>query len=378
MVAMMGGAAASDRALRAFAAEVAELAHARVSDPRQYFRGRGGPVRELQRELGERDWLAVSWPVEHGGQGRPLTYEFTLWNTLAYHRATRPELGATIVARLLMRHGTAEQRSHYLPLIRAGQICFALGYSEPEAGSDLASVRTRATRDGDVYRVDGEKVWTSEAHHAEYLWCLCRSGAQADHGRALTLLIVDLAAPGVSVQPIPTIDGHHVNQVRLDGVAVPVSARVGAENGAWDLVREGLAVERHVQFLPGRTRRDLETVIDMCRRSGRLEGEDAQVRLASLAAQVMAAEATAIATVGEAEVGATSPVAAGAAKLLGSRLAQDIADAAFDICGAEALDQRDMAELLWRESVMETIAGGTTEMLLGIVARTALALPRSS
>jgi alkylation response protein AidB-like acyl-CoA dehydrogenase len=370
--------AAVDAGVAAFAAEVDELARGRVTDPRQYFRGRGGTVRELQRELGDRGWLSVSWPAEYGGQGRPLSYEFTLWNRLAYHRATRPELGATIIARLLMRHGTDAQRDDYLPQIRAGRICFALGYSEPEAGSDLASVRTRAVRSGDVYRVDGEKIWTSEAHHAEYLWCLCRTGAQADHGRALTLLIIDLKAPGVTVLAVPTIDGHRVNQVSLASVTVPVGARVGAENDAWRLIREGLAEERHVQFLPGRVRRDLEALVDLCRSTGVLGAAETRSRLASLAAQVMAAEAMAVATVRAADAGATSPVAAAAAKLLGSTLAQDIADAAFDLCGAAALDADGILELMWRESVMETIAGGSTEMLLGIVARSGLGLPRAT
>jgi alkylation response protein AidB-like acyl-CoA dehydrogenase len=364
--------------LATFAAEVDAAVHAWDGPPRQYFRGRGGPVRELYRELGRGGWLAVSWPVEHGGAGRPLSFEYTLWNRLAYHRATRPEIGATIVARVLMRHGTPEQKQTLLPPIREGRICFALGYSEPEAGSDLAAVRTRAERRGDMYVLHGEKVWTSEAHHAEYLWCICRTGPQEEHGRALTLLVVDMAAPGITVRPIPTIDGHHVNQVLLDGVEVPVSARVGGENEAWAIVREGLAAERHLQFMPGRVRRDLEDLVDLCRRCDVLHQVGAQDRLATLAAHVAAAEASAAANLVEAESGGVSPVSAACTKLLGSTLAQDIAAAAFDLCGTAALDQDEIAELLWRQTRMETIAGGSTEMLLGIVARSALGLRPSA
>jgi 3-oxocholest-4-en-26-oyl-CoA dehydrogenase alpha subunit len=357
-----------------FAAEVDAVVDAWDGDALQYFRGRGGPARDLYRELGRRDMPAVSWPAAFGGGGRPLAWEYTLWNRLAYRRATRPEIGATIVARVLMRHGSDEQRERLLPGIREGRICFALGYSEPEAGSDLAAVRTRAAPSGGGYVVEGEKVWTSEAHHAEHLWCLCRTGGQDDHRRALTLLIVDLAAPGVTVRPLPTIDGHHVNQVVLDGVEVPAAARVGEEGEAWAIVREGLAAERHLQFMPGRVRRDLEDLVDLCRRRGALGRADVQQRLADLAARVAAAEAGATANLVEAESGTISPVSAACTKLVGSVLAQDIAGAAFELCGAAALDTAETSELLWRQTPMETIAGGSTEMLLGIVARSALGL----
>jgi alkylation response protein AidB-like acyl-CoA dehydrogenase len=366
----------SDPELHAFAQQVDAVVDAWESDDTtlQYFHGRGGAARDLYRELGSRDMLAVSWPQALGGGGRPLTYEYTLWNRLAYRRATRPEIGATIVARVLMRHGSDEQRATLLPAIREGRICFALGYSEPEAGSDLAAVRTRATPTGDGYLVEGEKVWTSEAQHAEYLWCLCRTGNQAEHGRALTLLIIDLSSPGITVRSIPTIDGHHVNQVLLDGVEVPGTARVGEEGQAWAIVREGLAAERHLQFMPGRVRRDLEDLVDLCRRSGRLDSSAVQQRLAELAAAVAAAEASAAANLAEAESGSISPVSAACTKLLGSTLAQDIAAAAYELCGAAALDASEVAELLWRQTRMETVAGGSTEMLLGIVARSALGL----
>jgi alkylation response protein AidB-like acyl-CoA dehydrogenase len=364
----------ADPQLAAFAAEVDAVVDAWDGGMLQYFHGRGGAARELYRELGRRDMLAVSWPATLGGGGRALSYEYTLWNRLAYRRATRPEIGATIVARVLMRHGSEEQRAQLLPQIREGRVCFALGYSEPEAGSDLAAVRTRAVPRGDGYVVEGEKVWTSEAHHAEHLWCLCRTGGQDEHGRALTLLIVDLKAPGVTVRPIPTIDGHHVNQVLLDGVEVPAAARVGEEGQAWAIVREGLAAERHLQFMPGRVRRDLEDLVDLCRRSGVLGRSAVQQRLAELAAGVAAAEASAAANLVEAASGTISPVSAACTKLLGSTLAQDIAGAAFELCGAAALDQAEVTELLWRQTRMETVAGGSTEMLLGIVARSALGL----
>jgi 3-oxocholest-4-en-26-oyl-CoA dehydrogenase alpha subunit len=149
---------------------------------------------------------------------------------------------------------------------------------------------------------------------------------------------------------------------------------VGEEGQAWAIVREGLAAERHLQFMPGRVRRDLDDLVALCRREGVLGRDGVQRRLAELAAGVAAAEASAAANLAEAESGAISPVSAACTKVLGSTLAQDIAGAAFDLCGASALDEAGVAELLWRQTRMETVAGGSTEMLLGIVARSALGL----
>src|SRR5690606_27528971 len=158
-------------------------------EPRQYFQGRGGRNRELYRALGARGWLSMSWPEADGGGGRSIVYDYLLWNTLAYYRAGRPDLGPGIVAHVIAGHGTPEQRDRFLPSLRDGSACFCLGYSEPEAGSDLSGLRTRAVRHGDHYRINGEKCWTSDAHHADYLWLLCRTGPIESRAGGLTLLV---------------------------------------------------------------------------------------------------------------------------------------------------------------------------------------------
>ena len=140
-------------------------------------------VRAFFAALGERGWLSLAWPCDAGGLGRPPFDEFLLWDEIAYARIARPPLGAGIVAKTLIRYGSEEQKAHWLPPIRRGDVHFSLGYSEPEAGSDLAAVRTRATLDGDHYLVRGEKVWTSYAQHSDYLWCLCRTGDQDGHSK---------------------------------------------------------------------------------------------------------------------------------------------------------------------------------------------------
>jgi alkylation response protein AidB-like acyl-CoA dehydrogenase len=343
-----------------------------VDDPLQYYFGRGGTTRKLYQALGDRGWLSLCWPVEHGGRALPITYEYHLWDALAYHRAARPDIGPGIVAHVITAHGTREQRDRYLPDLRAGRTCFALGYSEPEAGSDLTGLRTRAVRDGDSYVVKGEKCWTSDAHNADYLWLLCRTGAADSRSRGLTLLVVDMHAPGVSVVPIPTIDGHRLNQVFLDDVLVPASERVGEEGSAWTLIREALAVERHLHNLPGRLRRDLEDAWALVDRAG--PGDHSTVQLAGLSARLAAVEAASVATVDAMQRGRSGVVEAARAKLLATTLAQDIPRVTVDLAGPAALDRREPVAFLWTQSIMETIAGGSTEVMLSILARESLGL----
>jgi alkylation response protein AidB-like acyl-CoA dehydrogenase len=369
-----------DPAVVAFGAEVRSFLrdHPELLGPRQFFMGRGGRTRELYRALGARGWLSLGWPVALGGECRSPAYDFTLWNELAYARAARPDLAAGVVANTLIAHGTSDQHERFLPGIRAGETGFALGYSEPEAGSDLAAVRTRATLDGDAYAVTGEKRWTSDAHNSRYLWLLCRTGERAERGRGLTLLILDLAAPGVTVRPIPTIDGHRLNEIFLDGVVVPVADRVGPEGGAWRLIREALAVERHLQLLPGRVQRDFQDLLDRATQSRRMGSDLVRSVLAGLAVDVAEVESQALRTLGAMESGRDATLPAARVKLLGTTLTQRIARVAVDLGWPEAaLDADDLA-FAWSQTVMETVAGGTSEIMRSLIARQALGLGAST
>src|SRR4051812_1290452 len=157
--------------------------------PHQYYEGRGGRARELYQLLGARGWLSMCWPRSHGGAAAPLSHEFLLWDTLAYYRAARPDLGPGLIAHVLIEAGSADLQARLLPGLADGSLAMSLGYSEPEAGSDLTHLRTRATRDGEDYVVRGHKIWTSEAHHAQKLWLLCRVGDEGGR-RGLTLLVL--------------------------------------------------------------------------------------------------------------------------------------------------------------------------------------------
>lgn len=356
--------------VREFLAEHRELCGFFMQDQRW------DEMREFFRELGRRGWLSLGWPPACGGRGCSAVWEFILWDEMAYARAARPLLSSGIVAKTLIQHGSDAQRERYLPGIARGELHFSLGYSEPEAGSDLASVRTRAERRGDHYRVSGEKCWTSYAQVSDFLWLLCRTGTQESRGRGLSLMILDLRAPGVTLRPVPMIDDEQLNEIHLDAVAVPVENLVGPENRAWKLMADALAVERHVQFPPGRLRRDLEELSRWLREHGRGEDPRAQHVLSDLAVRVREVEMHALSVLDAMEHGRPSAVEAACTKLSWTETCQRIARSALDLGGPEALVREGGVdlELLWRQSMWETIGGGTSEIMRGLIARQALGL----
>ena len=331
-------------------------------------------VKQLFRAMGARGWLSLGWPAGADGAGLPLAFEYILWDELAQARAARNPLASGIVAKTIARHGTRVQQERWLPPIRAGEIHFSLGYSEPEAGSDLASVRCRAERRGDAYVVTGEKCWQSYAQDMDYLWLLCRTGAQQSRGRGLSLLILDLRAPGVRVAPLPTLDGDQLYAVSLDGAVVPVDQRVGPEDGAWGIMAAALADERHIQFPPGRVRRDLEEVTAWVKERGFHADPALRRRLAELAAEVQEVEMLALRVLDAMQKGRPGVVEAAANKVAHTVTCQNVARAALDLGGPEALVAGSRVELLWRQSLWETIGGGTSEILRGVVAKQALGL----
>ena len=366
---------------RSFRAEVIAALHdaetAGLLTPHQYFEGRGGRARELYRALGARGWLSMCWPASQGGAGAPLSHEFLLWDTLAYYRAARPDLGPGLIAHVLIKAGSADLRRRMLPGLRDGSLAMSLGYSEPEAGSDLTHLRTQAVRDGEEYIVRGHKIWTSEAHHAQKLWLLCRVGEETGR-RGLTLLVVDLDSPGISISPIPTIDGHAVNEIFLDDVRVPAGNLVGEEGGAWRLIREALAVERLTQVLPGRIRRDIETFERRASEAGLAASPEVRRAAAEFRGRLALVEASALATVAALSAGRDGVLEGARSKLLAARLCQEIPRRAIDLLGVPAVTEDPDIPLLWRQSVFETIAGGTVEIMSSLIGREALGLPGSS
>ncbi|MEU6550740.1 acyl-CoA dehydrogenase family protein [Streptomyces sp. NPDC046915] len=200
--------------------------------------------RTLLRRIGADGWLGLGWPVEYGGRGRGADEQFVFFDEA--YRAGAPVSMVTLntVGPTLMKYGSEEQKAHFLPRILRGELVFAIGYSEPSAGTDLASLRTRAVRDGDGWLIDGQKVFTSGAQHADWIWLACRTDPEAPKHRGISLLLVPTDAPGFSWTPIETVGGQATTATYYDGVRVPAGSLVGAENDGWSLITNQLNHER--------------------------------------------------------------------------------------------------------------------------------------
>src|SRR6476619_5578387 len=186
--------------------------------------GDGEAYRQVVRQLGRDGWLALSWPAEHGGRGGTMLDQLIFTDEAAIARVPVPFLTINTVGPTIMRYGTPEQKAFYLPRIAAGELHFSIGYSEPEAGTDLASLRTRAVRDGDDWVINGQKMWTSLIQYADYVWLACRTDPDAPRHKGLSILIVPTAAEGFSWTPVPTMSGPVTSATYYSDVRVPASS----------------------------------------------------------------------------------------------------------------------------------------------------------
>lgn len=215
---------------------------------------------QWQAILAAKGWAVPQWPVEHGGTGWSATQKYIF--SMECYRAGAPmliPLGLLMLAPVIMAFGTKEQQEHYLPRILSGEHYWCQGYSEPEAGSDLAGLKLRAVRDGDHYLVNGSKLWTTHAHLADHIFCLVRTKADGKPQAGISFLLIDMDTPGVTVEPIITMAGdHEVNQVFFDDVRVPVANRIGEENQGWSYAKYLLEFERGGGFSAHRLARELE------------------------------------------------------------------------------------------------------------------------
>ena len=205
----------------------------------------GTAYREVVRRMGRDGWLGVGWPAEYGGRGFGQVEQQIFVSEAARADVPLPAVTLQTVGPTLQAYGTRGQKDFFLPRILAGEVHFAIGYTEPGAGTDLAALRTRAVRDGDSYVVNGEKIFTTGGHDADFVWLACRTDPEAPRHKGISILIVDTTDPGYSWTPIITLDGaHHTNATYYSDVRVPVAMRVGAENAGWRLVTTQLNHER--------------------------------------------------------------------------------------------------------------------------------------
>jgi 3-oxocholest-4-en-26-oyl-CoA dehydrogenase alpha subunit len=207
--------------------------------------GEGGSLwREVVRRIGKDGWLGIGWPTEYGGMGRTATDQFVFFDETRRAGAPFPFVTVNTVGPTIMRYGTEGQKTFFLPKILSGEINFAIGYTEPEAGTDLASLRTRAVRDGDQYVINGSKIFTSGAELADFVWLAVRTNPEAPKHKGISILCVPTDSPGFSFSPITTVAGATTNSTYYSDVRVPVSNRVGEEDEGWRMITTQLNHER--------------------------------------------------------------------------------------------------------------------------------------
>ncbi len=335
-----------------------------------------GVDRTFSRKLGARGWLGLTWPKRYGGGERSPFERFVVIEELL--AAGAPVAGHWIAERQMgpsvLRHGTEEQKQSLLPGIARGDFIFAGGYSEPDVGSDLAAVRTRAEEVAGGWRVTGTKVWTSQAHHADYMLVLCRTEAVGgDKHEGLSILIVQLPAAGLTMRPIPVLTGeHHFNEVHMDGVHVPDSMVLGAPGDGWKIITSELVLERSG---PERFMSTFPLLVEIVRRAQK-EGADDRVlvTIGELVARFRALRNMSIAVAAALEDGLSPGVEAAMVKDMGTRFEGDVAECARQLYETQpSLDSTDRFDNYLAQSVLHTpsftLRGGANEILRGIIAR---------
>ncbi len=341
----------------------------------------GAAYRDVVRRMGRDGWLGVGWPQRFGGRGFGPVEQQIFADEAARADVPLPAVTLQTVGPTLQEYGTPEQQEFFLPPILTGELHFAIGYTEPEAGTDLASLRTRAVRDGDDYVVDGQKIFTTGAHASDYIWLACRTDADAPRHKGISILIVDTRDPGFSWTPIITHDGsHHVNATYYSGVRVPARMRVGPENGGWRLITTQLNHERVMLGPAGRTAVLHDRVRTWAERRSLLAQPDVRRALARASAVIRVNE---LLNWQVASAPALDVADASVTKVFSSEQVQAIGQELAEVVGRHADADPATAELMtWldvqlKRNIVLTFGGGVNEVQRELIAIAGLGLPRA-
>ncbi len=349
--------------------------------------------RHMRQKLIERDWLTMSWPKEYGGQDASHVKQAIFSEEMSYHRAPGMDgSGLHLLAPALMHHGTEEQKKKHLGPIARGEVDWCQGFSEPESGSDLASLRTKAELDGDEYVINGQKIWSSGAHMADWIFVLARTDPDAPKHRGITYFLADMKTPGITVKPIINLIGdHHFNEIFFDDVRVPASNIVGELNRGWYVAMTTLNFERDGTSYTARARKALDELVPYVKETsfnGRRLSDDPGVRnkLAELVLEVEVSRLLAYRMAWLVDRGEVPTYQASTTKLVSTELLLRVANAGMQILGLSGqlvegdkwapLRGRFHRMYLW--SISDPIAGGTSEIQRNILATRGLSLPKST
>jgi 3-oxocholest-4-en-26-oyl-CoA dehydrogenase alpha subunit len=352
--------------------------------------GRGDVYKRLVRRMGADGWLGIGWPVEWGGQGRSMIEQLIFTDEAAKAGAPVPFLTINTVGPTIMQYGTEEQKREFLPKILAGEVHFSIGYSEPDAGTDLARLTTKAVRDGDEYVVNGQKMWTSLIQYADYIWLACRTDPDAPRHKGLSVLLVPAGAPGFRWTPVETVGGTTTSQTFYSDVRVPVANRVGPENEGWKLITNQLNRERVSLCSAASVGQSLRLVRQWAQESKLADGrrvidqEWVQVNLADVHAKIEFLKLINWKIAWGVDKG-VSPADASATKVFGTELYIDAYRKLMECFGQEGYVRADSPgaklrgrlERTYRGTLILTFGGGTNEIQRDIIAMVGLGMPRA-
>jgi len=345
--------------------------------------------RAFMRKLAERGWLGMSWPKKYGGQEKSGIYDFILTEALSRWGAPQPGKGVGIVGKTIIRNGNEKLKQYFLPRIIRGEIEFAIGYSEPQAGSDAANMQLRAQKVDGGWKLDGRKIWTTSAHFADWYWVGARTDPGEKH-KGITLFLVEMNHPGLTIHPTWTIGDERTNEVFFDDVFVADDFVVGEVNRGWTYICEALDLERFAMMPVGPLEKKVEALVAWAReaaRDGTAVRRDPRVRraIAQAVTQLEVSRMLQRRVISEALKGRVPTVQSSQYKLFMNETGQRVANAALDLLGAEAQLKPGSPdapiggrfERSYRYTVVDTIGGGTSEIQKNIIARRGLGLPPS-
>jgi alkylation response protein AidB-like acyl-CoA dehydrogenase len=347
--------------------------------------------RAFMRKIGEHGWLGMTWPKDYGGKEVSGIYEYLLNERLAAVGAPQIGKGVGIIGKTIMRHGSEKLKREFLPKILNNDVEFAIGYSEPQAGSDAAAMALKATRDGDGWRLNGQKIFTTSAHFAQWYWVGARTDPEAPKHKGISLFLVPMDSPGITVTPMPTIGDEITNMVFLDDVYVGNDYLVGERGMGFNYISEALDLERFTMFTFSPIEKRVELLCEYVateERDGQPLREDPLVRhtIAQLVTQTEVARVLGLRFVAASLKGGAAPtVEASEYKLYATELSRRIANASMDVIGpasqlrvhTEGAPLGGRAESTYRYTVIDTIGGGASEIQKNIIARRKLGLPKN-
>ena len=348
----------------------------------------GGEVSAFRRAVGAKGWFGLTWPEEFGGLGRGAMHQHLLMREFEYRGVPGPDLTVTSVAPMIIRHGTDQNKKEFLPPIARGELTCAVGYSEPDAGTDLASLRTRAVREGDEWVINGSKIWNSGAQRSTHEWLCVRTDPEARRHRGISVIIVPLDANGIEIRPLTAWSGYRTNEVSFHDVRVPHTNLIGEVNQGWTYITGALDLERGALTNAGDLRRaldELQALSRSPRRDGSVPTDEPTCarRLTQAEADVDVATLMGLEAASLLDTGVIPTVQVSVEKVFTSELRQRIADLAIDVLGPDGLlahrssgaPAGGIFERLYRAAPLMRFGGGANEVLRDVIAQRGHGMP---